>query len=285
MQSIFRYPGGKTRKNVRDLILSYAPEHFSEYREPFVGGGGIFFAISVKKKRWINDANKDLISVYNALKERPDDFIAQCRTIDPPKPGEPEVHTLYGGRGKKYNQRLRGQFYYFALNKECDQALRYFFINRTVWGGRVNYDIPSRLYYSNPAGWNIVRSDKLGQAAKVLKDAKITAGDFEDVINVSGENTWIYCDPPYFRDTLDNDASKLYQDSFSEKDHERLFRTVSACSHRVCISYDDVPEIVDMYSGWNIHRVKWTYCGTSSAEGCGKTKRKGDELLITNYDF
>lgn len=45
MQSIFRYPGGKSRSSAQQKILRFAPENYAEYREPFVGGGGIFFAV------------------------------------------------------------------------------------------------------------------------------------------------------------------------------------------------------------------------------------------------
>ena len=36
MQSIFRYPGGKTRKHIREWIRGYCPPDIKEYREPFV---------------------------------------------------------------------------------------------------------------------------------------------------------------------------------------------------------------------------------------------------------
>jgi site-specific DNA-adenine methylase len=43
---IFRYPGGKGRKAVYTWILGHAPDVVAEYREPFVGGGGVFFRLS-----------------------------------------------------------------------------------------------------------------------------------------------------------------------------------------------------------------------------------------------
>ena len=41
---IFRYPGGKSRPYVQQQILRLLPNDFSEYREGFVGGGGVFGA-------------------------------------------------------------------------------------------------------------------------------------------------------------------------------------------------------------------------------------------------
>jgi DNA adenine methylase len=138
MKSIFRYPGGKSVSTVQKRILKYKPNDINEYREPFVGGGGIFFAMDKIENRWINDIDKNLMTVYLALRDRPDDFINKCRQIEPQKPDEEKVATKPGGKAL-YNKRLKEVFEYFAENETCDQALRYFFVNRTVWYGRVRY--------------------------------------------------------------------------------------------------------------------------------------------------
>ena len=43
MKSPLRYPGGKSK--AIDFLMRYLPEDFSEYREPFMGGGSMFFYI------------------------------------------------------------------------------------------------------------------------------------------------------------------------------------------------------------------------------------------------
>lgn len=42
-KSPLRYPGGKSR--ALKQILPHVPLNISEFREPFVGGGSVFFAI------------------------------------------------------------------------------------------------------------------------------------------------------------------------------------------------------------------------------------------------
>ncbi len=40
---VFRYPGGKAK--AAKQLIQYSPPHFKEYREPFVGGGGVFWQL------------------------------------------------------------------------------------------------------------------------------------------------------------------------------------------------------------------------------------------------
>ena len=292
MQSILRYPGGKTKRSIQDQILARAPSEFAEYREPFVGGGGIFFAIPpyAVKKRWINDINPGLVAVYEALRDRPDEFIQRCRGIQTAKPGEPEVYPRKNSKGKKYNARLKSCFDNFLKDENGDQALRYFFLNRTVWGGRVTYDpaLESRMYFSNPDGWNITNTPRLEHAARWISKAKITCDDYEKVMNAPGEDVLIYCDPPYVVNTNLTKQSQLYQFGFSEDDHQRFVNVVKKCSHKVCISYDNDENVKEWFpksDGFLHYEVEWTYSGTSSAKSLAKPtkKRRGKELIITNY--
>lgn len=279
---IFRYPGGKSKKSVKEKILSYFPKSYEEYREPMVGGGGIFFAIPLNKNRWINDIDCNLISVYQALKERPLEFIKKCREINKAESKDGLALTKESGNAF-YNARLKEKFDYFAKNSEEDAALRYFFIHRTVWAGRVNYNMESRMYFSNPSGWNVAHSDKMEKASQIVRDAKITCTDFSEMLTTDGNNVVIYLDPPYYVNTEFNNTSKLYKYNFTKEDHERMCKLVKSTKHKVVISYDNHPYIKSLYSSFNLHCAEWTYCGTSSAEGQSNKKKKGQELIITNF--
>jgi DNA adenine methylase len=263
IQSIFRYPGGKSRRNVRDWIFSYAPA-YREYREPFVGGGGIFFDINRLHNRWINDKDENLIAVYQALKDKPEEFIDKCRS----------VATYSSGDG----EHLKAAFDQIAFNENEDKAFRFFFVNRTVWGGRVNYQYKSRVYFSNPEGWSNNITYRLHTAATYLQDVRITCGDYEVLLSEPGENVWVYCDPPYVKPF--KGTSSLYRHDFNHQDHERFAEAVRRSTHKVAVSYEDDPEgtVRSLFKGFDIRETEWTYSGTGTNE-----KRRGKELLILNY--
>jgi DNA adenine methylase len=273
---IFRWPGGKSKKSILNKIKSLFPKDYSEYREPFVGGGSVYFSVGNEKIRWINDKDEDLISVYLTLRDNCNEFIKECRTIPSPKQNEELCEN------NKYNKRLKQKFN--ELVNSSNSALKYYFINRTGWAGRVRYDLPSRLYYSNPNGWKIIDTNKLEVASYILQDTRITATDYAELISAPGDNVFIYIDPPYYVNTLLAKTSQLYRHNFTIEDHEKLCYNLSQSNHKILISYDNCEFIKNLYKNWNIIEEEWTYCGTSSAKGLeNKTKKIGKELLIKNY--
>ena len=266
VMSPLRYPGGKAKKSIRSLIMAHAPQGYSEYREPFVGGGGIYFGISSSKNRWINDMHSGLISFYTQLRDNGTNFISQCRNLV--KDIEDPV-------------QLKKQFDNFVNSTHTDPGLKYFFINRTVWMGRVNYKVKSRLYFSNPQGWRIVNTDRLSIASNILSGTNITCGDYRNLLQKPGNSVFIYCDPPYVVNSEMSETDKQYEYNFKLEQHEEFANSVKSSPHMICISYDDHELVRDLFTeqdGFFVHEAQWKYSGSSMA-----TKKIGNELIITNY--
>src|SRR5690606_537663 len=62
----FRYPGGK-HYALSILRPFWEQVIHDEYREPFVGGGSVFFAKPKVSLNWINDLDDELITTYKAM--------------------------------------------------------------------------------------------------------------------------------------------------------------------------------------------------------------------------
>jgi DNA adenine methylase len=221
------------------------------------------------------------MGVYLSLRNNPEYFINLCRQIKPAQPNEELTSTKVGGR-KIYNKRLKEQFDWFVSddfvrlnNHWC--AVKYFYVNRTVFAGRVNYDIPSRMYFSNPSGWNIVKTDKLEKAGKILQNTKITHGSYQPLL-AEGKECFCYLDPPYVVNTNLSRCSQLYKHNFTIADHIQLAKDVTNSKNKILISYDDNQLIRDLYKDFNIIEIDCIYSGTTN-----KQKKRGKELVITNY--
>ena len=61
-----KWAGGK--RQIIDKLKQYAPDEFNTYYEPFVGGGALLFELA-PKNAVINDSNKELMNVYQCIKD------------------------------------------------------------------------------------------------------------------------------------------------------------------------------------------------------------------------
>jgi len=284
LRSPLRYPGGKTR--VAKLLCSYLPAH-CEYREVFLGGGAIFFYKRKAESNWINDLHPGLCALWVALRDHYEEFAELCRKQGP------------RGTREKFEEWAAKTELMRATGDEClvERAVQYYYINRTVWGGRVVYDPArkSRLYFSNPQGWSRLEAKlrHLRQCSQKLQGIKITCQSFEACLVDGGSDTLLYADPPYYRDSLDSPTSRLYEIDFPIQQHRKLRDQLEAFPGKVMVSYDDRPEVRELYEAgkrWRIYELAWKYCGRYAktkqerANNHKETKVTGEELLILNYD-
>jgi len=281
LRSPLRYPGGKAR--VAKLFAEYIPEH-TEYREVFAGGGALFFYKPRVASNWLNDLHPGLYALYVALRDRLEQFADLCRKQ------EGDLRSIFGyWAGRKDLMVATGD------ESLVERAVQYFYINRTVWTGRVIYDPTrqSRLYFSNPEGWSNLekRLAHLARISQKLQGVKITCLPFEHSLGDAKKQTFIYCDPPYMRDSVCPRTDKLYDKEFPLEAHELLARLLSKSKAKVMVSYDDCPETRKLYGSkpWRIVELQWKYCGRyamtneNKAAQIKEKKVTGNELLILNY--
>jgi len=284
LRSPLRYPGGKSR--VAKLLAPFIPPDHEEYREIFFGGGGLFFHKPKAPRNWINDLHPGLYAFWKTLRDAYPAFAALCR--------EQDASNLRATFQKWIDRRdlmeARGD------DALLERALQYYFINRTVWYGRVVYDPArrSRLYFSNPEGWGNLEKKlaHLKACSEKLQGVHITNLPFEACLADATPRTLIYADPPYYRDSLDHACSKLYDGHFTIEQHVLLRDLLALSSARVMVSYDATGDIRKLYRGnrgWRIHKLEWKYCGRralTNHEREAKVKEAkvtGQELLIVNY--
>jgi len=281
LKSPLRYPGGKTR--VAKLFSNYIPVH-KKYREIFAGGAALFFHKPKSEVNWINDNHSGLYAFYTALRDNFESFVKLCLQQ---KGDLKNIFSYWVNRRDLMNAH--------GNESILERAIQFYFINRTVWGGRVVYDYnrKSRLYFSNPEGWNNIdkKIEHLTKISKKLKNVKITCKSFDECLNNLTKDTFIYCDPPYIRDTNCHPTDKLYDKTFSEKHHNLLAKLLQNIPAKVMISYDNCPRAHELYNTgkWRFIELEWKYCGRyamtkeNKINGIKEKKVSGKELLILNY--
>lgn len=258
VKSPFRYPGGKFYALKHIIPFLCAVPH-DEYREPFLGGGSIFFGKKKVKFNWINDLDNKLVEVYKGFSDKK--ISKEIISILNTEVASRERHTEVKNLIPKNTMEKVFQTYY--LNRTSYSGI----INSPAWGYKEGKSSP-------PQNWG----NFIANVYDKLQNTKITSLDFEHVIASpkKGNTVLIYLDPPYFH----ADQRRAYTKYFELEDHIRLSKILRETSYYFCLSYDDVEEIRDLYSWAHVYERKWLY---NTANKKNQKRDIGNELIITNY--
>lgn len=100
--------------------------------------------------------------------------------------------------------------------------------------------------------------------------------DFETLIkHYDRPDAFFYADPPYFS------TEDMYEVGFGWDDHVRLRDTLKNIKGKFLLSYNDCPEIRELYEGFSLFDFSRTHSMAQRYEAGKEFK----ELLIGNYDL
>lgn len=265
-RSPLRYPGGKQKAIVQ--ISGVLPARCQEFREPLVGGGSVYFharSNQLGQQYWINDKFEELVCFWRVVKDQ-----------------------RLNAKLRRELEELRSSFAdaseikaYFLQAREEDPADEYrkaflfFFFNRVTFSGTTRAGGFSAA--ASISRFTASSIERLKFMPEALANTKITHGDFEPVISSPGKDVFLFLDPPYFT------ATKLYGrgGSLHDFDHERLAVLLSRTRHKFLITYDDCPEIRELYSWARV--VPWELQYGMNNCNLQNLSKIGSELFISNY--
>lgn len=248
LRPILKWVGGK--RQLLDEILPIIKD-YSTYVEPFVGAGAVLFALK-PKNAVINDYNKELINVYQVIKNEPDELIRNL--------------TLHKERNSK------DYFYEIRAQDRCDdyrglsaveKAARTIYLNRTCFNGvyRVNskgqFNVPYGKY-KNP---KIVDEEEIKKISEYLNNSNIEiyCGDYRKVLENIEEGMFVYMDPPYMPVSKTSSFTKYTTSGFSYDDQIELCNECKKMKEKgikFLQSNSDCKEIRELYKDFNIKEVK-----------------------------
>ena len=270
-KSPLRYPGGKSR--ALKQILPLIPANIAEYREPFVGGGSVFFAVRSlfqnSIRYWINDLNYDLYCFWKQTRDNAPRLVEALADAHAAEDGRALFEKLSMAKDElSQNRDALGEF---------ERAVRYFILNRITFSGVVD----SGGYSQSAFESRFTRSsiERVQKIAPYLNGVRIDNEDYENALHEDGENAFIFLDPPYWKAA----ASKLYGARGSLHtafDHARFADNMRRCNHRWLITYDDSIVIRRLFKFARIREWTLQYGMNNYRQGAAA---KGRELFISNY--
>jgi DNA adenine methylase len=263
-----RWAGGK--RQLRRILVSFLPADIDGriYREPFLGGGSLFFALQ-PKKAVLSDANEHLIRCYEFVRDQPELVASRLQ-----RHADNDSETHY--------YRIRDDYNNSPFS--AAQAARFIYLNKTCFNGifRVNAKGKFNVPYGRKESPTIPTSKQLADIAVVLDKATLQAGPYERQLQNASRGDFIYLDPPY--PPLNGTAyfTHYTPDRFSLEDQNNLAEHVRGADAEGCLfmmSNADIPLIRKLYGKYNLVSLPVIRYLT-----CKKIRHKVKELLITNYE-
>ena len=272
-KSPLRYPGGKSR--ALKQILPLIPVNISEFREPFVGGGSVFFAIrslfqSRIKSYWINDLNYDLYCFWKQVRDNAPDLV---ETLAKTRVTATDGHALFEELTQAKDELNRDR----DMLSEFQRAVRFFILNRITFSGIVDSGGYSQSAYEKRFTDSSI--ERVKNICPYLSGVKITNGDYINALFQEGDGVFIFLDPPYWKAT----ESRLYGvrgTLHTAFDHEQFAENMRKCSHKWLITYDDSPAIRELFNFAEIQEWTLQYGMNNYRK---ESAAKGQELFIKNY--
>lgn len=231
------------------------------YAEPFVGMGGIFLRRQARPRaEVINDRGRDIANLFRILQRHYPQFLDTLR----------------------FQLTTRAEFERLVATNpdtltDLERAGRFLYLQRTAFGGKVsgrNFGVDrGRGGRFNLTTLEPMLEDLHSRLAGVV----IECLDWADFIpRYDGEGTLFYLDPPYWG--CEDDYGKAM---FSRADFARMAEALRGLKGRFLLSINDVPEIRETFSGFELTEVRTSYSISKGSDSPGARA----ELLIANWSF
>jgi DNA adenine methylase len=272
-----KWAGGKSR--VTKEISSFFPTNFIRYYEPFLGSAALYFAVSPREGR-LNDLNKALIDTYIVVRDNVESLITELTKI------QDEYYSCTSNeRKKKYYLELRAEFNSILVSLSTRKSALFIFLNKTGFNGMYRENKSGQ--YNIPFGKHdrplICDQANLYAVSGDLKKISLTSTSYQSAIRDAMPKDLVYLDPPYYPLNPTSNFTEYQAGGFTIKDQIELrdaFRELDRKGCYVVMSNSSCKEIDDLYSGYNIARIRVSRAINSKANKRGKI----DEVVITNFN-
>lgn len=234
MEPFLKWAGGK--RWLIPKLVDKLPA-FETYYEPFLGSGGLFFALE-PKRAVLSDTNPELINCYRCVRDHCPEIIQVLKRL------QPNERTYY---------RVRDRLYHKA--DKIKRAAYFIYLNKTCWNGLYRVNLEGR--FNVPVGRvngavEVFNPEQLIVAGHLLKRAKIKCCDFQDAVKDAKSTDFVYFDPPYITTHLNNGFIKYNSKLFHHADELRLARVaVNLAKARISVLVSNAahPLIKQQYDG------------------------------------
>ena len=205
-----KWAGGKAK--LAPKLLKRVPSSYGVYREPFLGGGALFFALA-PKRAVLSDINPDLVLTYMTVQRNVQEVIAALKALE-------AGHVKRG-----LDHYLDVRTWDSSKAEPVAVAARMIYLNKTCFNGlwRVNkkghFNVPMGRFASPPT---ICDEENLRACSAALQGADLWPTDYKDALYKARKNDFVYIDPPYVPMSTTANFTSYTKQGFGESDQREL---------------------------------------------------------------
>ena len=267
-----RYPGGKSR--ALSKLFQFIPDlkDYTEFREPFLGGGSV--AIEIGKRYphidiWVNDLYEPLYNFWKVLQsdgQKLRDILIQLKQ----RHSDPSSAKQLFLDAKDYLAK--------PVGNSIDRAVSFYVVNKCSFSGLTESSAFSKQ--ASESNFSVNGIEKLPEYSLMIKKWKITNLSYERMLS-DEEGTYIYLDPPYeIKSNLYGRKGVMHK-GFN---HDEFATICDKSTSPILISYNSSQLIRDRFDGWTVAEFAHTY--TMRSTGCyNKEQASRKELVLMNYEM
>jgi DNA adenine methylase len=259
LKPLIKWSGGKTDE-IKQFI-SYFPENYNLYIEPFVGGGSVFFYLQ-PTKAVINDVHIELIDFYNSIKNNYINDIYEFMNLN-----SNNEETYY---------KIRNDM---VVQNELDNAKRFYYLRKTCFRGMLRYNKNGK--FNIPFGkYKKINFDDLKNKnyEKILKNTEIYNKDFEYIFEkYNDSNNFMFLDPPYDSEFTDYGYCK-----FGKEEQLKLYKLFSTTKIKCLMIIGKTDFIENLYKEYIVDEYDKKYKFKLYA-GRINNNINNKHLIIKNY--
>lgn len=266
LKSSLKWVGGKRR--IAREIVSFFPDKYNSYYEPFLGGASIFLEASPKSAN-LSDLNPSLINFYLALRDNPKKLIVNAEKY------ELEFNSLK-------SQELKKSFYYrvrddYNQGKEAmgiENATRFLFLNKTSFNGlyRENSKGEFNVPFNNKEKLKLFELRNILENSKAFSGVKLSTSTFVEAIKPVKRGDLVYFDPPYIPLSNTSAFTDYTKSTFGPEEQRQLRDTATNLvlnGATVILSNSYSPEVKRLYKDFELQElsVKRLVAASSASRG------------------
>ena len=266
-----RYPGGKSR--ALSKLFQFIPNlsDYTEYREPFLGGGSVAIEVSKRYphlKIWVNDLYEPLYNFWRQIQNNGEEIKDKLIEYKSLYPNPDKARGLFVESKELVNDQTLDSL---------DRAVRFYIVNKCSFSGLTeNSSFSQQASISN---FSMNGIEKLTGYQEMISNWKFTNESYEQLLT-DDRNVFIYLDPPYeIKDNLYGGKGGTMHKRF---DHDEFAIQCDRYASSQLVSYNSDQIIRDRFDGWTVAEFAHTYTMRSvGSYNIDQASRK--ELVLYNY--